>query len=93
MTVLDNNLTQYGLRVLDQARFGPTDLLRKPVTDNWMMALEEVGFIIIGRGGEAGSDISQKEYAELLDQVVSETQNGVSIWIDMQVVVGKKNDT
>ena len=55
-----------------------------------MMALEEVGFVIIGRGGEAGTQISPTEYSALLDKAAVEIQNGVCIWIDMQVVVGRK---
>ena len=55
-----------------------------------MMALEEVGFVILGRGGEAGGQISAKDYAALLNKVVADTQNGVALWIDMMVLVGRK---
>ena len=91
MPKLAENLVLHGLTLREYSRLGPDSLIRKPATDNWMMALEEVGFIIIGRGGEAGSESSPREYSTLLDKVAAETQNGVSIWIDMQVVVGQKH--
>ncbi len=43
------------------------------------MALEEVAFNIIGRGGEAGSIMSAEKYVGLLDQVVAETQKDISL--------------
>ena len=67
-------------------------LLRKPATDNWMMALEDTRFVIIRRGGEAGRQISLEEFSTLLDKAALETQKGVCIWIDMQVVVTAKAD-
>lgn len=91
MPRLAESLQKHGLTLSDYCRLDPTDLTRKPATDNWMMALEEVGFIIIGRGGEAGAQISPLEYSALLNKVAIETQNGISIWIDMQVVVGRKS--
>jgi len=91
MPALSSTLLSTGLPILDDVRFGPTDLLRKPATDNWMMALEEVGFVTMGRGGEAGAQITPKDYAALLDRVVEETQKGVAIWIDMQAVIGRKH--
>ena len=90
MPKLAESFQQHGLTLSDHSRLGPTDLIRKPATDNWMMALEEVGFIIIGRGGEAGAQISPTQYSALLDRAAVETQSGVCIWIDMQVVVWRK---
>ena len=90
MPALADSFPKHGLALLDYARLGPTDLLRKPATDNWMLALEEVGFLIISRGGSAGSQISAEEYSELLSKVSTEVQQGVYIWIDMQVVLGQK---
>ena len=55
------------------------------------MGLEDIGFSIIGRGGKAGSHSSARMYSELLDIAAVETQDGVSIWTDVQVVVGKKH--
>ena len=56
-----------------------------------MMALEEVGFVIIGRGGEASREITPEDYSDLLSRVVDETRNGVAVWVDMQAVAGRKD--
>ena len=88
--MLADSFPKHGLVLLDYKRLGPTDLVRKAGTDNWMLALEEVGFIIIARGGSAGSPISSKEYSDLLSKASTEVQQGVNIWIDMQVVLGQK---
>ncbi|MCJ1313574.1 hypothetical protein MMC25_007253 [Agyrium rufum] len=88
--ILAESFPRFSLTLLDYVRLEPTDFLRKAATDNWMMALEEVGFIIVARGGEAGAQISSADYTLLLDQAMYETQRGVSIWIDMQVVLGRK---
>lgn len=90
MPALHKSFPQHGLTLLDYSYVGSTNLLRKPATDNCMMALEELSFVIIGRGGEAGKEISAKEYSTLLDKAVAEVQNGVTLWIDMMVVVGRK---
>ena len=81
----------HGLTLGEYSRLGPDSLVRKAATDNWMMGLEDTGFSIIGRGGEAGSHSSARMYSELLDRAAVETQHGVSIWTDMQVVVGQKH--
>ena len=91
MPSLPSTLSNNGLTILDHSCFGSTDLIRKAATDNWMMALEEVGFVIMGRGGEAGGEITPEDYSDLLSRVVDETRNGVAIWIDMQVVAGRKD--
>ena len=80
------------LHVLDNQRFGPTFLTRKPATEDWMMVLEETGSVIIGRGGEAGSVISRSEYMSLLGKAEVETRRGVSMWIDIVAVVGRRVD-
>lgn len=84
------SLSQHGLTLVDYSRLGCTDLLRKAATDDIMMGLEEVGFFIIGREGEAGAQISSEEYSALLKKVEAETQAGVALWLDMLVVVGRK---
>ena len=53
------------------------------------MDLEEVGFIVNKRGGEARGHLSLAKFSALLDKAAIQTQNGVCIWVDMQVVVGK----
>ncbi|MCJ1268426.1 hypothetical protein MMC22_008314 [Lobaria immixta] len=78
------------LTLVDYSHLGCTDLLRKPATDNLMMGLEEVGFVIIGRGGEAGAEISSEESSALLKKAETETQAGFALWVDKLVVVGRK---
>ena len=88
--VLPDSFPPHGLKLTHFSRLGPLDTLRKPSTDNWMMALEETGTVIIRQGGKAGAQISLGEFSSLLEKVVGETQNGVNLWIDMMVVVGRK---
>ena len=90
---------QFGLLVINDTKIdrwtGPDQvkhLVRKAYTDNWMMALEEVSFLIISRGGDAGTVISADDFGKLLTETTKETTNGVNIWIDLQVVVGQKPD-
>ena len=78
------------LEVLDDKRFGPNLLACKPATENWLMALEEAGSVIINRGGEAGSHISFSDYMALLSKAEGETRGGVSLWIDIVAVVGRR---
>lgn len=77
---------------MEYSRFGPIDWLRKAATDNWLMALEEVGFTMIGQQGE-DFVVSAKEYAGLLQRAAAETRDGASIWVDMQVVVAQRPKT
>ena len=54
------------------------------------MALEVSGSVIIKRGGEAGGQTSLSAYLALLSQADVETRRGVSLWIDVVVVVGRQ---
>ena len=91
MPSLPSTLSNNGLTILDHSRFGSTDLIRKAATDNLMMALEDIRFVITGQGGEAGGEITLEDYSDLLSRVVDETRIGVAIWMDMQVVTGRKD--
>lgn len=71
----------------DPAEFEP--LLRRAYTDNWLMALEETSTVMLASRNRAESGISLEEFRSLLDHVTRETQTGISIWIDLQVVVGR----
>ncbi len=87
---LGESFSEHRIQVLDDKRFGPTLLACKPATENWLMALEEAGSVIIKRGGEAGSQISLNDYLALLGEAEVETRGGVSLWIDIVVVVGRR---
>ncbi len=87
---LAESFSEHDLELLDQKRLRPILLTCKPASDNWMMALEEAGSVIIKRGGDAGSQISLIEYLDLLKEAEAETRMGVRLWIDMLVVVGRK---
>ena len=86
---LGETFLEHRFEVLDEQRFGPTLLACKPATENWLMALEEAGSVIIKRGGEAGSQMSFSDYMALLSKAEVETREGVSLWIDIVVVVGR----
>ena len=87
---LGESFQEHRLKVLDDKRFGSTLLACKPATDNWMMALEEAGSVIIKRVGEAESQISLNDYMVLLDKAETETRSGVCQWIDIVAVVGRR---
>ena len=87
---LGKSFSEHRLKVLDDTRFGPTLLACKPATENWLMALEETGSVIIKRGGDAGSQISLRDYLALLSKAEFETRDGVSQWIDIVIVVGRR---
>ena len=70
-----------------------SDALRKASTDNFLMGLEDVGnTAIIGNKEVSGMTWTSEQFQTLFDQVVRETLEGVSIVMDMIVVVGKKTD-
>ncbi|KAI9719155.1 MAG: hypothetical protein M1828_006337 [Chrysothrix sp. TS-e1954] len=73
----------------------PSDLkpvLRKAYTDNWMMALEETVLNMMGKGSQATADLSVEDFGKIFDGTAKETSEGVELWIDIQVVVGRKAD-
>ncbi|KAL9117422.1 MAG: hypothetical protein Q9187_006041 [Circinaria calcarea] len=82
--------TAHGLALLDSSRLPISNDLRKASTDDWLSGLEDIGYVVTSRGGIANPLGTLKEFRELFNKMVKETQQGVSISMDMIVVVGRK---
>ena len=78
--------------ILDRSPGSSNNHLRKAATDNWMMNLEESGRVITQRGGPVAMTMTPEEWHKLLGEAVGEAQQGVNLWIDFIVVVGRKVD-
>ncbi|KAF7856040.1 hypothetical protein EAF04_009996 [Stromatinia cepivora] len=74
--------TQQGLKVVDSFRLPRSDELRHISTDNFLMGLEDLGYVVSEKA--LGN---RKEYRQALNKAVLETRKGVSISMDMVVVV------
>lgn len=83
-----------GMIVRDNVRYSdPLQLepfLRTPYTTNWMRALADVTFLMIGRGGATGDIISAEDFATLMNKMTAEVEKGVHLWIDIDMVVAQK---
>lgn len=66
----------------------PINDICKASTDNYISDIEEIGAIAAGKS--SASVGSHEEFRELLKNAVQENQQGVSLEIDMVVVVGRK---
>ncbi|TEY77513.1 hypothetical protein BOTCAL_0054g00290 [Botryotinia calthae] len=73
---------QQGLKVVDSIRLPCNDIMRKMTTDNCLMALEDLGYIVSERA--LGK---RTAYRQAFNKAVLETRKGVSIAMDMVVVV------
>lgn len=69
-----------------------TPLLRKAYTDNWLMALDETSSVILGREDNIESRVTLDRFRALLRKTVREARNGINLWIDLQVLVGRKGE-
>ena len=76
------------LTVLDSFRRSMRDDLRKPWTDNFMVALDEVGQLAAER--DPGLVGTLEEWQELFRGLVEETARGLTIDIDMVSALGRK---
>ncbi|KAK6613731.1 methyltransferase domain-containing protein [Botrytis cinerea] len=73
---------QQGLKVVDSIRLPCNDIMRQMTTDNYLMGLEDLGYVVSERAlGE------RTAYREAFNKAVLETREGVSISMDMVVVV------
>ena len=66
-------------------------LLRKVCTENCAMAVEDTCRVLIGRGGPGASVATVQEFRDILHKTAEEMQQGVKLWWDFQVVVGRKS--
>ncbi|TGO25835.1 hypothetical protein BPAE_0071g00060 [Botrytis paeoniae] len=73
---------QQGLKVVDSFRLPCNDILRQMTTDNYLMGLEDLGYVVSERAlGE------RTAYRQAFNKAVLEMRKGVSISMDMIVVV------
>ena len=85
---LPSNFKSSNLELVDSFRLPPIDDLRKAYTDNYMVGMEELGAIATDKSAALLG--SHEEFQELPKKAVQETQQGVSLEIDMVVAVGRK---
>lgn len=85
---LPANFKSSNLEIVDSLRHPLIDELRKASTDQIMMALEEIGAIAAGKSAPLLG--SHEKFRELFKNAVVETQQGVSVGMDMVVAVGRK---
>ncbi|KAL8713257.1 MAG: hypothetical protein Q9225_006813 [Loekoesia sp. 1 TL-2023] len=85
---LERVCSSYHLNPIYSIRRSTGDDLRKASTDNWLMGLEE--FCTVATARVRGPLGTRNEFVELFNKVVAETANGVSIAMDMIVVVAVK---
>ena len=88
VTKLPSSFQLSNLELVDTVRPPPVDALRKASTDNYMLGLEEIGAIAADRSTELLG--SHEEFRDLMKNAVQETQQGVSLEINMVVLVGRK---
>ncbi|KAI4124251.1 MAG: hypothetical protein LQ338_004909 [Usnochroma carphineum] len=81
---------KHNLEIIAAHRYGPTDKLRKPATDDWLMAIDQMCCTVMRRGGEVGELVDPGTYIELMKGVEQEVIQGVMVWIDLMVVVARK---
>ncbi|KAF7894746.1 uncharacterized protein EAF01_010196 [Botrytis porri] len=73
---------QQGLKVFDSFRLPCNDILRQMTTDNFLMGLEDLGYVVSDRAlGE------RTEYRQAFNKAVLETRERDSVSMDMVVVV------
>ena len=85
---LDAIFGKNGLDVVDPFRLPISDELRKASTDNFVMALEGIGALTAGKNSALLG--THEEFRMLFGKAVRETQDGVTISMDMVVAVGRK---
>ena len=85
---LADSFATSGFQVLDSLRLPTTDPFRKSITELSLMAIESARRAASQQDGEAAD--SYRAFQETFDQAVLETQQGVSIGLDMLIVLGRK---
>lgn len=74
--------------MVDSSRLPIGDELRKASTDNFVVALEGIGAIVAGK--DSALLVSYEESKTLFKKAVLETQDGVTISMDMIMAGGTK---
>ena len=89
---LDKLFTKHGLQVLSYRRLPISSDIAKPWTDMQLMATEDIleQAIIPSCSRDGSASPSPDEWREMFQNVVGESKQGMSITMDMVVVVGRK---
>lgn len=87
MSDLPGLLRTHGLVTLDNSRLPISNDLRKPSTDDFVMALEEIGRLASNRDSELVG--TPQEWEASFHGLVEEVGRGVTISMDMVAVLGK----
>lgn len=85
---LSSSFKSSDLELVNSIRLPPIDDICKASTDNYILDVEHIGAIAAGKS--SASVGSHEEFRELLKNAVQENQQGVSLEIDLVVVVGRK---
>jgi hypothetical protein len=85
--VLGSLFQQHGLEVIEDKRMNVKKELRKAMTDSLLMMLNHVSRIAVRDGKMVGTD---KNWQELWTKAGDEIGQGVSITMDMLIIVGRK---
>ncbi|KAL8715485.1 MAG: hypothetical protein Q9220_000820 [cf. Caloplaca sp. 1 TL-2023] len=80
----------HNLSILAAHRYEATKKLMKPATDDWITALDQQLCNVVRRRGEAAHLVEEAGYKELVEGMAGEIKAGVSFWVDIVVVVGRK---
>ena len=86
---LATHFSDLSLDVIAAERETLPDDLRKAFTDDALMGMEDMAYVSLAKGGLPGPLGSVEEWREAFAGLVEETQRGVSLQVDMLVVVGR----
>ena len=76
------------MEVIDSIRLPLIDDLCKASTDNFIVALEEIGTLATNESRELMG--THEHFRSLFKKAVLEAQQGVSLGMDMVLVIGRK---
>ncbi|OCK76708.1 hypothetical protein K432DRAFT_335180 [Lepidopterella palustris CBS 459.81] len=86
---LAEHFQKNGFAVRDSIRLPISDELRKASTDNFLMGLEDMGKVLTERDERILE--SKRQFNENFMQALQETGKGVSLHMEMVIVVGRKD--
>lgn len=81
---------KHHLEILAAQRYGPINKLRKPATDIWSMSMSQMSSNVARQGGKGAEFVDPDMYTEMMDGVEDEVARGVTIWLDIIVIVAYK---
>lgn len=84
---LDEIFREHGLDIVDTFRLDATNDLLKPMTDNFLTGMEMMSCYVDGEGNMVGT---KRNWVEMWSKAGEEINRGVTISMDMLVIVGRK---